>query len=47
LEDPGTARPRPGNSLTYGYNPERARRRITRQTNALGLTVRLEPIEAA
>lgn len=29
------------------HNPERALRRITRQANALGLTVRFEPIEAA
>jgi hypothetical protein len=29
------------------HDPERALRRITRQANALGLTVRLEPIEAA
>ncbi|MGI5133217.1 IS110 family transposase [Streptomyces sp. CA-106110] len=28
------------------HNPERALRRITRQANALGLTVRFEPIEA-
>lgn len=29
------------------HDPERALRRITRQANALGLTVRFEPIEAA
>ncbi|MGW1077447.1 IS110 family transposase [Streptomyces sp. NPDC002537] len=29
------------------HDPERAMRRITRQANALGLTVRFEPIEAA
>nr|WP_294002293.1 hypothetical protein [Streptomyces sp.] len=29
------------------YNPERAMRRITRQANALGFTVRFDPIEAA
>ncbi|MET9419006.1 hypothetical protein ABZY03_33470 [Streptomyces klenkii] len=29
------------------HNPERALRRITRQANALGLTVRFDPIEAA
>nr|WTB32620.1 hypothetical protein OG781_26890 [Streptomyces sp. NBC_00830] len=28
------------------HDPERALRRITRQANALGLTVRFEPIEA-
>lgn len=28
-------------------SPERALRRITRQANALGLTVRFDPIEAA
>ncbi|MGW3068968.1 transposase, partial [Streptomyces sp. NPDC001130] len=29
------------------YDPERAMRRITRQANALGFTVRFDPIEAA
>lgn len=29
------------------HDPERALRRITQQANALGLTVRFEPIEAA
>jgi hypothetical protein len=29
------------------HDPERALRRITRQANALGMTVRFEPIEAA
>lgn len=29
------------------HDPERAMRRITRQANALGFTVRFDPIEAA
>lgn len=29
------------------HDPERAMRRLTRQANALGLTVRFDPIEAA
>lgn len=29
------------------YDPERAMRRITRQANVLGFTVRFDPIEAA
>jgi hypothetical protein len=29
------------------YDPERAMRRIIRQANALGFTVRFDPIEAA
>lgn len=29
------------------YDPERAMRRLTRQANALGFTVRFDPIETA
>jgi transposase len=34
-------------TTTPNTTPERALRRITRQANALGLTVRFEPTEAA
>ncbi|MDX6327901.1 MAG: hypothetical protein QOI83_284, partial [Streptomycetaceae bacterium] len=34
-------------ALGLFHDPERALRRITRQANALGMTVRFEPIEAA
>jgi hypothetical protein len=35
-----------GGDYCAKHNPERALRRITRQANALGLTVRFEPIKA-
>ncbi|MER5213645.1 hypothetical protein ABT063_24510 [Streptomyces sp. NPDC002838] len=36
-----------GDDYCTEHDPERALRRITRQANDLGLTVRFEPIEAA
>jgi transposase len=36
-----------GGDYSAKYDPERAMRRITRQANALGFTVRFDPIQAA